>query len=144
MKKTVVNRISAWAIIIALFISYSASSSGMVLCISEFGHVQIESIISINYDKNDPAFEDNMQSNIYYSPISGCGSCEDMELSQVGLISSSFQRFKAHYQTTSSAADIIGSKEFVFNDDISYQLNENHGLTPGHTQKIVSTTILIC
>jgi hypothetical protein len=124
--------------------TYSASGNGLILCISEFGHIQIESKISINYDKNGPAFIDNMRSNIYYSPISGCGSCEDMELSQVGLISSSSQRYRVYYQTSSSIADIKGSREYIFNDEISSRLNEYHDLTPGQTQKIVATTILIC
>jgi hypothetical protein len=144
MKKTAVNKFPTWAIIIALSMTYSASRNGLILCISEFGHIQIESKISIIYDKNGPAFIDNMQSNIYYSPISGCGSCEDMELSQVGFIRSSTQRYKVYYQTTSSTADIQGSRKYVFNDDISYRFNEYHDLTPGQTQKIVATTILIC
>ena len=144
MKKTAVIRFSEWAIIIAIFITYSASSNGLILCISEFGHTQIESKISINYGKNDLVFIGNTQSNIYLSPISGCGSCENIELSQARLIRSSTQRYKVYYQTTSSATDIKGSKKYLFNDYISYGFNENHDSTPGHTQKIVSTTVLIC
>ncbi len=144
MKKTAVNKFLTWAIIIALFIIYSASGNGLIMCISEFGHIQIESKFFINYGKNGPAFIDNTPSKIYYFPISGCGSCEDMELSQVGLISSSSQRYRVYYQTTSSIADIKGPREYIFNDEISYRFNEYHDLTPGQTQKIVATTILIC
>ena len=144
MKKTAVNRFSAWAIIIALFICYSASSNGFVLCISELGHFQIESKISINYGKNDLVFIGNTQSNIFLSPISGCGSCEDIELSQARLIRSSTQRNKVHYRTTSSIADNKGSRDFVLNKDFSYRSKENLDLTPGHTQNMISTTILIC
>lgn len=143
MKKTAVNKFLGWAIIIALFIIYSAASNGLIMCISEYGHIQIESNISINYDKNDPTVIDNIRSNIRHSPISGCGNCEDMELSQAGLIRSSTQRHKLHYQTL-SVANIKGSGEYVFNDDLSCHLNENHDFTPGQTQSIISTTILIC
>ncbi len=143
MKKTTVNKFFAWAIIIALFIIYSAFGNGLIMCISEFGHIQIESKISKNYDKNDPALIGNTQYNIRHSPVSGCGNCEDMELSQVGLIRSSTQRYKLHYQTP-SAADIKDSAEYVVNDNIYYRLTENHDLRPGHAQKIISTTILIC
>ena len=80
MKKTAVNRFLTMGIIIALFLVYSASSNGLVLCIGELGHVQIESKIPINYDKNVSVFIDNMQSNIYFSPTSRCGSCENIEL----------------------------------------------------------------
>ena len=144
MKKTVVNRFLTLAIIMALFLAYSASSNGLILCISEFGHVQIENKISINYYNNGPAPIDDKLSNVYDPPISCCGSCEDIEFSQAGLISSSAQRYKEYYQPASSTSDFRGSREYVFNDDFSYRFNENHDFTPGHTQNIISITILIC
>lgn len=144
MKKTVAIKFSAWAIIIALFITYSASSTGLILCISEFGHFQIESKISINFGKNDLVLIDNTRSNVYLSPISGCGNCEDIEFSQAGLIRSSTQRNKAYYQATSSIADTRGSREFILKDDYSNRFIENLDLTRGHTQDIISMTILIC